>query len=73
MYGTPDTAGARCASGTATERASSDMDAGGLFLHWPAWAVMLALRIDYIIKSLWCVSRLMSGRWIHEAGDLRRG
>lgn len=47
--------------------------AGGLFLHWPAWAVMLALRIDYIIKSLWCVSRLMSGRWIHEAGDLRRG
>ncbi|MBR5267935.1 MAG: MATE family efflux transporter [Lachnospiraceae bacterium] len=40
--------------------------AGGLLLSWPAWLTMLALRADYVIKSAWCVSRLLSGRWIHE-------
>lgn len=45
---------------------------GGLVLHWPAWVVMLCLRIDYIIKSVWCVSRLLSGKWIHEADGLRK-
>ncbi len=39
---------------------------GGLVLGWPAWLTMLALRIDYAIKSIWCVSRLLSGKWIHE-------
>lgn len=39
---------------------------GGLVFHWPAWLIMLCLRIDYVIKSVWCVSRLMSGKWIHE-------
>ena len=38
---------------------------GGLLLHWPAWLTLLCLRIDYIIKSFWCVSRLLSGKWIH--------
>jgi Na+-driven multidrug efflux pump len=40
---------------------------GGLVLHWPAWLTMLCLRIDYVIKSVWCVARLLSGKWIHEA------
>jgi putative MATE family efflux protein len=40
---------------------------GGLILHWPAWVTMLCLRIDFVIKSVWCVSRLLSGKWIHEA------
>lgn len=40
---------------------------GGLILHWPAWLTMLCLRADYVIKSVWCVSRLLSGKWIHEA------
>lgn len=44
----------------------------GLVFHWPAWATLLCLRADYIIKSVWCVSRLLSGKWIHEADDLRR-
>lgn len=39
---------------------------GGLILGWPAWLTMLALRADYAIKSAWCVSRLRSGKWIHE-------
>lgn len=43
---------------------------GGLVLHWPAWAAMLCLRADYIIKSFWCLSRLKSGKWIHEADGL---
>lgn len=38
---------------------------GGLILHWPAWLTLLCLRIDYMIKSVWCVSRLLSGKWIH--------
>lgn len=44
---------------------------GGLVLHWPAWLTMLCLRIDYVIKSVWCVSRLMSGKWIHAADGIQ--
>ena len=38
----------------------------GLILHWPAWLVQLFLRADYVIKSLWCIGRLYSGKWIHD-------
>lgn len=44
--------------------------AGGLLLGWPAWLTMLALRVDYVIKSVWCVSRLLSGKWIHETSKV---
>jgi len=37
----------------------------GLVWNLPAWLTMLALRVDYLIKSLWCIGRLMSGKWIH--------
>lgn len=37
----------------------------GLVFHQPPWITMLCLRLDYIIKSAWCVSRLLSGKWIH--------
>ena len=40
---------------------------GGLLLHWPAWLTMLCLRADYAIKSIWCIRRLLSGKWIHDA------
>lgn len=43
---------------------------GGLILHWPARLTMVCLRIDYAIKSVWCISRLISGKWIHEADGL---
>lgn len=39
---------------------------GGLVLAWPAWLTMLCLRVDFAIKSVWCVSRLLSGKWIRE-------
>ena len=45
---------------------------GGLLLHWPAWLTMIALRADYVIKAFWCMSRLLSGKWIHEADGLAR-
>ena len=38
---------------------------GGLVLGWPAWMTIICLRIDYIIKSVWCIRRLRSGKWIH--------
>ncbi len=38
----------------------------GLVLHGPAWLTMLCLRVDFVIKSVWCVSRLLSGKWIRE-------
>ena len=37
---------------------------GGLVLGGPAWLTILCLRIDYVIKSAWCVTRLKSGKWI---------
>ncbi len=41
--------------------------AGGLLFAWPAWLVMICLRVDYMIKSVWCIARLRSGKWVHEA------
>ncbi len=38
----------------------------GLVFHGPAWLTMLCLRVDFVIKSGWCVSRLLSGKWIRE-------
>ncbi len=37
----------------------------GLVLHTPEWIAMICLKLDLIIKSFWCVSRLNSGKWIH--------
>lgn len=42
----------------------------GLLLHAPAWLTVLCLRIDYIIKSFWCIRRFKSGAWIHETKSL---
>lgn len=35
----------------------------GLAPHW----VLIALRIDYVIKAIWLIFRLKSGKWIHRA------
>ncbi len=39
----------------------------GLVLHLSPALVLIALRIDFIIKSVWLVFRLKSGKWIHKA------
>lgn len=39
----------------------------GLVLGLPPFVVLIALRVDFIIKSVWLVFRLKSGKWIHKA------
>lgn len=43
----------------------------GFVLHLPAFWIYLFLKIDNIIKAIWCVFRLRSGKWIKKisAGD----
>ncbi|MDD3242234.1 MAG: MATE family efflux transporter [Eubacteriales bacterium] len=36
----------------------------GIVLHWPAFWVCVALKIDWAIKSIWCIFRLKSKKWI---------
>lgn len=42
----------------------------GLVLHVSPFIVLLVLRIDYLIKSVWLVFRLRSGKWIHKAKQM---
>lgn len=42
----------------------------GIILNVPPFWVLTALRLDYIIKSIWLVFRLRSGKWIHPAKKL---
>jgi putative MATE family efflux protein len=36
----------------------------GLVLHLPAFWIYFALKCDQILKAVWCVIRLRSGKWI---------
>ncbi len=36
----------------------------GLVLHLPAFWIYFALKFDQVIKAVWCVYRLQSGKWI---------
>lgn len=45
----------------------------GLVLHLPPALVLVALRIDFIIKSVWLIFRLKSGKWIHKAKSMNGG
>ena len=38
----------------------------GLVLHWPVWLVYLCLRSGDIFKSVACVFRILSGKWIKD-------
>lgn len=38
--------------------------AAGLAWHWPVFWVFVALKLDQILKTLWCAQRLRSGKWI---------
>ncbi|GHU10485.1 MATE family efflux transporter [Spirochaetia bacterium] len=40
----------------------------GLVFHVPAMWIYAALKIDWVIKSVWCVFRLRSKKWIQAAG-----
>ena len=43
----------------------------GVVWKLPAFWVLIALRIDYIIKVFWLAFRLKNGKWIHKAQDMR--
>lgn len=36
----------------------------GLVLHLPAFWIYFALKIDQVLKAIWCVFRLHGGKWI---------
>lgn len=36
----------------------------GLVLHLPAFWIYFCLKIDQVLKAIWCVIRLQSGKWI---------
>ena len=36
----------------------------GLVFHWPAFWIYFFLKIDQVLKAIWCVYRLNSGKWI---------
>ena len=38
----------------------------GLVLHWPVWLVYLCLRSGDIFKSIGCIFRILSGKWIKD-------
>jgi len=44
----------------------------GLVFHWSSFWIYTMLKIDQIIKCVWCFFRLRSGKWlkkIHKAGE----
>jgi len=46
----------------------------GLVLHWPSFWIYTMLKIDQIIKCIWCYFRLKSGKWlkkIRKAGETK--
>ena len=36
----------------------------GLVWEWPPFWIFFCLRIDHVIKAVWCIFRLRSGKWI---------
>ena len=42
----------------------------GLVLGWTPFWVLIMLRIDYVIKSVWLCFRLAGDKWIHKAKDM---
>jgi putative MATE family efflux protein len=36
----------------------------GLVWNWPPYAVYFCLRIDFVIKSFWCIHRLNGQKWV---------
>lgn len=36
----------------------------GLYFHWSAFWIYFMLKIDQVVKSIWCIFRLRSGKWI---------
>lgn len=44
----------------------------GLVLHMPAFWIYFFLHIDQVVKAIWCVFRLHSGKWIKKIHGAKR-
>lgn len=42
----------------------------GIVLGWPPFVVLLVLRIDFVIKSVWLTLRMRGDKWIHKAKNM---
>lgn len=38
----------------------------GLVFHWSPFWIYTCLKLDQVLKLIWCVFRLKSGKWIHK-------
>lgn len=45
----------------------------GILLGLPIFITTVFLRIDDVIKSVWCIGRLNSGKWIHKVVGKKEG
>lgn len=44
----------------------------GLVLNLSPFAVLLIVRIDYVIKGIWFIQRLTTDKWIHQVKRAER-
>lgn len=44
----------------------------GIVLHASPFIVLLIVRVDYILKSIWFICRLSTDKWIHQVRTQRR-
>ena len=43
----------------------------GLYLHWPPFWIYFFMKIDQVLKCIWCFFRLKSGKWIKQINGVR--
>ena len=43
----------------------------GLVLHLPAFWIYFFLKIDQLLKAIWCVYRLQGGKWIKKINNIK--
>ncbi len=41
----------------------------GLYFHLPVYWIYFALKIDQLLKTIWCIIRLKSGKWVKKIGS----
>lgn len=44
----------------------------GIMWNWPPFWIFFSLRADHILKMLWCVFRLKSGKWMKKINGLEK-
>ncbi len=42
----------------------------GLYFHLPVYWIYFSLKIDQLLKTIWCIIRLKSGKWVKKIGSM---